>query len=381
MRERKKPPPQNPAGSQAPGVRPPDKASDVAEEAQPPASSEAPKPTPHVNARRERAKPDVVSQPAPPPDEPVEKASPRPSRQARRKNRSIPAAPIAGVVVALVLLGGVLIFTLSTDGGNEPDDDAKPLDGAFPFETPKNLPKNRPTKPSAAKENAKQKDSTQQTPKQEPTEKPTKKPAGSNTWRVVKLKASDITNPRGDGPDGRGNSGDDTWQFWYEEVVHRDFHRLNSYYRHSFNGWSHNHNMETEIEGIWGEPKTGIIYIHPYAGRNDHRAIALTWTVPKTGVYTITGEVTDVMIDKPSGKADGIIWRIERATDGKRGKLLKRGGPVGDGVGPPSAKFSVENVKLKRGELLRLVVDPNGHSHHDMTKIDSFEIREVKVDR
>jgi hypothetical protein len=91
--------------------------------------------------------------------------------------------------------------------------------------------------------------------------------------------------------------------------------------------------------------------------------------------------VTDANVNKRSRSHNGIIWRIERATAGQKGKLLKRGGPMGDAVGPASMKFSVEKVKLNRGELLRLVIDPNGDWATDMTQIDAFEIREVKGKR
>jgi hypothetical protein len=323
MRERKKPPPQDPAGSQAPAAQPRDTLSEAGaslknEDAASPSDPETTQERRRAKPRPERAKPDVLSRPAIPVDDPTEKAAPRQSRPAQRRRRASPAGIIVGAVIAVGLLGGVLIFALSSDndgssvqsrldnsktptslstsepkssspasqaktpakrtlapttnkekrksdadslapsinGDMEADADAKSLAGAFPFAHPKD----KSTEPAVAKEDLTKQDEIDEAAIETPNEKPAKKPADSDSGLVVKLKPSDITNRQGDGPDGRGNSADDTWQFWYEEAVHRDFHHLNSHYRNpGLHGWSHNHNMDTSYEGVWGEPKTGII--------------------------------------------------------------------------------------------------------------------------
>ncbi len=50
----------------------------------------------------------------------------------------------------------------------------------------------------------------------------------------------------------------------------------------------------------------------------------------------------------------------------------------GDEVGPNSQEFSFPKVALKKGQLLRLVIDPNKWWGTDMTRIDDFKIKRVK---
>lgn len=191
---------------------------------------------------------------------------------------------------------------------------------------------------------------------------------------AASLKASDIVNRKGDGKDAKGNTDDDTWQFWWQEVVHRKYHHFNSFYRHKkYDGWSHNHDMDTDFEGVWGNIKTGQVFAHPYVEKNAHRAVAITYKVPAAGAYDISGGVTDVKVVKHRLHT-GILWRVEIATGGAKGRVVGKGGPIGDKVGPDSATFSIPNVRVKKGELVRLVIDPNKWWGSDMTRIDSFRI-------
>src|SRR5688500_17243560 len=48
--------------------------------------------------------------------------------------------------------------------------------------------------------------------------------------RAADLTVADVANTTGDGPDGKGNTADDTWQFWFE-LAHKPghFHPLDTF--------------------------------------------------------------------------------------------------------------------------------------------------------
>ncbi|MHC4984220.1 MAG: GDSL-type esterase/lipase family protein, partial [Planctomycetota bacterium] len=65
-------------------------------------------------------------------------------------------------------------------------------------------------------------------PEEEPAGPPLPEPVKTMAvGDVVELTPADVANPKGDGPDGKGNTPDDTWQFWFELAHARQaFHRL-----------------------------------------------------------------------------------------------------------------------------------------------------------
>jgi hypothetical protein len=220
----------------------------------------------------------------------------------------------------------------------------------------------------------------------------------SSTQFAAELKLDDVASAKGDGPDGKGNTADDTWQFWFE-LAHKpgEFRRFT---RHSSQipaagiprkvtgppagllpnpkettGWVLHTDWDARYEGIWSDKKTGELLAHPYVEKRAHMAVAITYLVSADGVYTISGGVTDVQVKPEFAKHDGIIWKIEIAKEGAVVKKLGQGKPVGDGHGrPESDKFNFPDVKLSKGQLVRLVIHPNKWWGQDLTRIDQFKI-------
>ena len=213
------------------------------------------------------------------------------------------------------------------------------------------------------------------------------------------LKVEDLTDGKGDGADGKGNTDDDTWGFWFE-LAHAPgtFKRLT---RHSTtvpqqglpgkvtgpvasllpnpqetSGWILHTDWDGRFEGVWGDKKAKQILAHPYVEKHAHQAVAITYKIPKDGTYVISGGITDLQIKPEYPKHDGVIWKleaIELAT--KKTVELKKGEPVGDGHGrPQSASFETRKLSLKKGHLIRLVIHPNQWWGQDLTRIDSFQI-------
>ena len=218
----------------------------------------------------------------------------------------------------------------------------------------------------------------------------------------AELKLADVANPKSDGPDGKGNTADDTWQFWFE-LAHAPgtFARLS---RHSSTvpaagiprkvtgpvasllphpkettGWILHTDWDGRFEGVWADESSGEILVHPYVEKRSHLAVAVTYTVPQDGVYHVTGGITDVQVKPNYPKHDGVIWRIEIADGGKRVQQLGQGKPIGDGHGrPDSGKFEVDDAVLRKGQLLRLVIHPNKWWGQDLTRIDALRIDQMK---
>ncbi|MDP6045714.1 MAG: hypothetical protein QGH94_20245 [Phycisphaerae bacterium] len=120
---------------------------------------------------------------------------------------------------------------------------------------------------------------------------------------------------------------------------------------------------------------------HPYMEKTSGGAVAVTCKAPANGTYRISGKITDVNVAKVKHRSiTGVKWSLDVvATKGPNAivkvvKPLRRGGPIGDAVGPASAEFSVDGVVLKKGRLIRLMIDPNGSWGGDMTRIDYFKI-------
>jgi hypothetical protein len=215
---------------------------------------------------------------------------------------------------------------------------------------------------------------------------------------VVELKVSDVKDAKGDGPDGKGNTADDTWGFWFElahskgKYARLDLHTstMSEQKKKSgiqgkvtgpigsrlpnpqdSEGWIFHSDWDGRFEGVWGDKKANQVIMYPYVEKNSHGAVAVTYKVPATGKYTVTGKVTDLQVQPQFKQHDGITWMIEVADGGKKGELIKKGDPIGDGGGrPDSAEFKAEKVSVEQGKLLRLVIHPNKWWGSDMTRVE-----------
>ena len=215
-------------------------------------------------------------------------------------------------------------------------------------------------------------------------EKPTTQPAGPGV-----LTAAVIADTKGDGPDGKANTADDTWQFWFQYDTRGGYGVLGVYTKgpeevpdgKNVEGWVYSMTADwsPEFEGVWGNTKDGKIHVHPYTHHGFHASLAITYKVPEDGVYNISGGITDVIVFKQPPH-DGVIWIVEVLTDGKAasGKELGRGQPIGDTNEKDATTFSIEKASLKKGELVRFVIDPNRWWGTDMTRIDSFKVQKAK---
>jgi hypothetical protein len=215
------------------------------------------------------------------------------------------------------------------------------------------------------------------------------------------LTAAVITNDKGDGPDGKGNTADDTWQFWFQFDTRSGYGVLSVYKKgptqapdgQNVAGWVYSDSRSVsrhgrvspaadwspEYEGVWGNTKNGQMHVHPYTHHGLHASLAITYKVPEDGVYNISGGITDVIVLKKAPQ-DGVIWIVETVTDGKaaKGTELGRGNPIGDTNEKDSTTFTIEKASLKKGELVRFVIDPNKWWGTDMTRIDYFRVEKAK---
>ena len=229
---------------------------------------------------------------------------------------------------------------------------------------------------------------------------------------AAELKASDIADTKGDGPDKKANTADDTWQFWYQYDTRSGYGCFGTYCKQpkgvadakNVEGWvySMTEDWSPDFEGIWGNKSNGQMHAHPYTHHGLHASVAITYKVPEDGEYNISGGITDMFVMKkspdgvfkkvetPDGRTifylpkqpkneDGVIWVVEVVTDGKaaKGKELGRGQPIGDTNAKDSTTFKIEKAALKKGELVRFVIDPNKWWGTDMTRIDSFKVEPV----
>jgi len=221
---------------------------------------------------------------------------------------------------------------------------------------------------------------------------------------VVELTVDDVRNLKGTGDDGKGNTADDTWQFWFELVapadkfLHLDIatetmpktQRENGIPRKvtgpiggfmpnkaDTEGWIYHSDWDGRMEGAWGDKKANKVLLHPYVEKRAHRACAVTYTVPKAGTYKITGAVTDGAVVKHKLHKGFLAKVCAGKLQGKFmvcTKELASAGPIGDEVGPDSGTFKVDSVQLEKGNLIVLYVHPNGWWGTDLMQIDSFKI-------
>ena len=218
------------------------------------------------------------------------------------------------------------------------------------------------------------------------------------------LKLADVSAARGDGSDKKGNTSDDKWQFWFELAHSRGEYRRLTIHTSTMTaaqrrsgirrkvrgpvggflpnpkateGWIYHRDWDGRFEGIWADTKSGHVIMHPYVEKGSHCAVAITYRIPKSGRYDISGKLTDLQVNPEFPKHDGILWRVERVTgDGSgKGKLLGKGGPIGDGRGrPESGAIHIKSVELKKSDFVRLVVHPNQWWGRDLTRIHSFKV-------
>lgn len=207
-----------------------------------------------------------------------------------------------------------------------------------------------------------------------------------------------VTSPAGDGPDGKGNTADDTWQFWFELAhppgVFRPLTRHSSTipaggipgkvrgpvasllpHPKETAGWLLHTDWDARFEGVWGDRTTKTVLVHPYVEKTAHRAVALTYRIPSDGFYLIAVKLTDMQVNPDDPQHDGITWKLEavRAGSGETAELAR--GTLGDGRGrADSGAFRTRKTKMRKNYLVRLVIHPNAWWGQDLTRIDYFRI-------
>lgn len=219
---------------------------------------------------------------------------------------------------------------------------------------------------------------------------------------VVELKASDITETKGDGPDGVANTADDTWQFWYQHDQRGGYGLMRERKKApkqvpdgpNVIGWVYSatpsknrrgkvapaSDWSPEFEGIWANTNNGAIHAHPYTHHGLHAGVAFTFKVPEDGLYNVSGTFTDVAVVKPMPRAamDGVTIVVDRTADPtKNGEVVGKTEPFGDGHPSSSAKLSLEKIALRKGQYLRISIDPNAWWATDMTKIEGLKIEKA----
>ncbi|MCE5328636.1 MAG: GDSL-type esterase/lipase family protein [Planctomycetaceae bacterium] len=237
-----------------------------------------------------------------------------------------------------------------------------------------------------------------------------------NVGDVAELTPQIVQNEKGDGPDGKGNTSDDTWQFWLELQVPR-----NTYHHLVLNtktmsaqdrekgvtdptrrrgagrirgpvaaalpnpkdteGWIFVQDWDARFEGVWGDLKANRILMHPYVEKNIPGGLAISFRVPADGTYEVSGKLTDLQVMGEPG--DGIEWRIELAhewtgdTSPEAYARVAKGGPFGDKVGPASGDIT-GSFEAKKADLIRLVLDPRKNWGAELTALEGFKIKRVK---
>jgi hypothetical protein len=224
---------------------------------------------------------------------------------------------------------------------------------------------------------------------------------------VIELTPDAIQNAKGDGPDGKGNTADDTWRCWFS-IAHAPatygclkLHTLNMTPEQRKNGirrriwgpiggdlpnpkdsegWIYKSDWNGRIEGVWGDTKAKQVLIHPYAEKTFLGPVAVSCRVATAGIYAITVAATDAQV-KPGGRHDGVRVRLDRVPGGggKRGKRLAQSKPFGDSEDKSGNRITVkvESVKLAAGDLVRLAIVPGRDLATDLTRIDVFKIERV----
>jgi len=216
--------------------------------------------------------------------------------------------------------------------------------------------------------------------------------------KKVTLTVDIVRDLKGDGPDGKGNTDDDSWQFWFElahapgsyghldlptetmsaSVRKRGIRKkvtgpIGSWMlnKEDTEGWIYHSDWDGRFEGVWGDKKANRVILYPYVEKGSHMAVAVSYLVSVAGKYTVTGKTTDLQVHPQFKQHDGASWRIEIGEGGKTSKVIARGGPFGDAGGrPDSVDVKAGPFNVKSGELVRLAIDPNKWWGSDMTKVE-----------
>lgn len=231
--------------------------------------------------------------------------------------------------------------------------------------------------------------------------------------RVAELTAAVVRDLTGDGPDQKANTADDTWGFWFE-LVHAGgtYARLNlatatipqeqrekgitepkARKGHQkkvqgpiagrlpnpkdSEGWIFHSDWDGRFEGVWGDAKANQVLMYPYVEKGSHGCVAVTYLVPVTGKYRVTGKVTDLEVAPQFPQHDGASWIVEVAPrDGGKGAEIAAGGPFGDGGGrPDSTEIKAGPFDVRQGQTVRFVIHPKKWWGSDLTKV------ELKIER
>ncbi|MCE5280038.1 MAG: hypothetical protein ABFD92_10815 [Planctomycetaceae bacterium] len=226
---------------------------------------------------------------------------------------------------------------------------------------------------------------------------------GATPDEAGRLTVAAVRNTAGDGPDGKGNTGDDTWQFWFQLMHDRSmFMRLdlatelqteevrkNGIKRKVWGplgstlpnpqdseGWIYHSDWDGKREGVWGDTKDKQVLVVPYAEKGVGGALAVTYKVPADGTYIVSGKAADLEVNTEQAAATGVQVSVEvvQAGDGKSVRRSKQvvvqPVAIGDKAGPASADFRSERIELKKGQLVMLIVDPGTLAQTDTTKVE-----------
>lgn len=223
--------------------------------------------------------------------------------------------------------------------------------------------------------------------------------AASIPTLAAELTVPAVASKDGDGPDGKGNSPDDTWQFWFQLA-----HQPNQYRRldlHSTThpqgipgkvtgpvgawtpnpadtqGWIYHSDWDGRGEGFWGDAKAGKVLAHPYNEKVFPGDVAVTYLVPEDGTYVITTKATYGRGANAGPKA-GIRAKVgvcSAAPDQIGGDLNWLSNTTAGAPGDPGVtEYKSEPTPLKKGQLVMLAIDANGFWGADMTFVDAFKI-------
>ena len=223
---------------------------------------------------------------------------------------------------------------------------------------------------------------------------------------AAELTTKEVLDQKGDGPDGQGNTADDTWQFWFQFAHNKNQYGVLDLYsanvpKGGINrkvtgpiasklknpddtvGWIYHSDWDGRMEGAWADKKTGLVMLHPYVEKRTHGAVAVSYKVPEDGKYHVTGKVKDLMVEPFKGvvgrlgmvEHDGFEWMVEIAEAGNKVKDVAKGGPYGDGDGrADGGDVDVKVVEAKKGQLIRLVISPRNWWGSDLTAIENLKI-------
>jgi len=225
---------------------------------------------------------------------------------------------------------------------------------------------------------------------------------------TVELTPDVILDTKGDGPDGTANTDDDTWGFWLQLAHDPDaFARLGPHTRTlsaaqraggirgkvrgpiagalpnpaDTHGWIFGTDWDGRFEGIWADTKAKQVLMAPYVEKHFHGAVAVTYRVPATGRYVISGKVTDTAVVPGIASLDGVTVWVQVAAPKTKAVMLAKIGPVGDGgkgnKRPNTVEFETDKTTIGGGRWIRFVIHPNANWGTDTTRIDYFKIRRV----